>query len=223
MLRFAPAIGLLVGVGVLLSMSAPASAQNVRGQLPAAPTQPGLVNNPAALQLQQQKIVGFNVVGPNGNTIPNGGLLNPANNPASPLNNVNNPFGQQLNPYNQNPYGGYNSGFNPYVNPYLNPYSNPYLANPYLYNPYLFLNTGVPTGAPSGLPYPNPINMYNLNLNYQALTNPYLNPLSNPAFSGPFSPGPYSALAPLQAMGINNLLQSFPLNPNLGQNPNTLP
>jgi hypothetical protein len=171
-----------------------------------------------------QTPIGFNVsqiggAGLNGATT--GSVL--GNTGASALGGASNPFASPYGAFNTSPFSNpyaaspYTNPYlaSPYTNPYLaSPYANPYMASPYAnpyaaYNPYL--GGGFPTGGYSPL-YPpmSPMGAYNYSLNYQYLSNPNINPLSNPAFSGPFPPNIFNSMAPLNAMGFGNLLQSLP-------------
>jgi hypothetical protein len=204
-----------------LVASAPLSAQQFRNKMPGVPVPPAPQNNAAPGQpAANGKIIGFNVIGGNSG---NGGI---SNNIQGML-NASNPLGQNAAfPFN-NTVPGFNpssqfSAFNPlnYNAMMYGPYGlPPYGFNPYGYNPYLFSNTGQVVGG-MNVPYPSMAQLYNFNLNYQYLANPYLNPLSNPAFSGPFPAGIFNSTAALTAMGFANLLQNGPLpaNANTGGN-----
>lgn len=238
MRRCACLAGLAFVIGLVASR--PAAAQQFRKfqQAPAAPAVPaqnnannaqGPFNIPGG-----QTPIGFNVSQMNGGGLNGGTPLASmlANGGAAGLGGFNTQFnsttlGPTSNPFASVPYAGFNTNWmnqmygNPYTsagagNAYLssafaNPYQTPGYGNPY-YNPYYFMGTGYPTGNYNSL-YPpiSPTGMYNYNLNYQYLTNPYINPLSNPAFSGPFQPSVFNSLAPLNAMGFGNLLQQMPL------------
>jgi len=239
MVRFLLFAGLLLGV--LATGAGPSSAQQFRNAPVNAPPIPQVQNNfnNVLQQQQNQKIVGYNVTGINGqgvvgqnglpgttasniiNGMNNGGGLygtTPPLNPyASALNPVN-PYANNaaLSPYNYNtmmygtPYGPM-PAYPPYGYPPA-PYYNPYA------NPYPFLGTGTVAGMSGGpvgaMPYPSPAQLYNFNLNFAYLNNPYINPMSNPAFSGPFPAGVFNAAAALNLMGMGNILQQAPLNPN---------
>ena len=215
MFRFIPVLGLLVGLAIILTTPASVAAQKARQAMPASPPATPLANNfnnPNNTQLRPGGIVtNFTVTNPIGQGSNNGqnpGLANNAN-------------GMNYNPYN----GGYGAGYNPYLNPssalnpnnynamMYGPYANPYGANPYAssYNPNGFANTGTATGTTGTSNAPSLANLFNFNLNYQYLSNPYLNSLSNPAFSGPFAAGIFNSTAALNAIGFGNLLQNLPL------------
>lgn len=226
MSRIIPVIALLLGWVMLLAGTGPLRAQQIRNMNQKAPAIGGLQNNFNTPQAQQnQKVVGFNVLGAanqnNNQAAAPGGTANAI------MNGINNGTlgNPNLNPYNS----GFPTGYNPYANnAALSPYNyntmmygspyGPMPINPYYgyYNPYQFLNTGTIAGTSTGViaNYPTPAQMYNFNLNYQYLSNPYLNSLSNPAFSGPFPAGVFNSTAALNILGFGNILQNFPLNPN---------
>ena len=207
--RFHCVNGLLVGLAVLGS-AAPLSAQQFtapnRFQNNGAPARAPQFNTPLPLIRQQQQQQGL-IPNPNGGAplLNNGTNIINANNGANLANLAaqnanqfnNNPFN---NPYANNAYGynGYNTG-------YGNPYLNPMMMNA---DPSWFWGTGMPTGGYTPF-YPNYISP-NYALNMQALTNPYLNSLSNPAMSGPFPAGVQNSTWALGAMGIGNILQQYP-------------
>jgi hypothetical protein len=170
-----------------------------------------------------QTPIGFNVsqIGGAGlNGAATGSVLGNTGASALGLGGASNPFASPYGGFNTSPFSALSGNpylNSPYSNPYLGAYGNPYPGaayNPYMspYNPYYFPATGYPTGVYNPL-YPpmSPMGAYNYNLNYQYLSNPNINPLSNPAFSGPFPPSMFNSLAPLNAMGFGNLLQSLPL------------
>jgi hypothetical protein len=209
MARYLRSSVLVLGLACVLALPGLSAAQQLR-KFPSTPPPtpfPGNFNNAnPANNAAQPPIVGFNVSQPNAGGTNLGALLN----------NGGNGFGN-TNPLGVNAYG-FNSSFqNPYASLFNNPYAPPYnpYVNPYN-NPYSFWGTGYPTGSYNPLYSMNPAAMYNYNFNMQYLTNPYLNPMSNPAFSGPFPPNPFNAMGALNAMGLGNLLQSFPL-------PNAMP
>jgi hypothetical protein len=228
--RIISVVGLLVGWTAFFTDATSLPAQQFRNLPQTKVVQPPAVQNNFNNQLFQpgQKIVSFNVVGSSaqGNLAPNASLPNtPAlisalNNGTLNTNPINNGFQPTFNPY------ATNAALNPvyyntmmYGNPYGMPYGYP--INPYYsyFNPYAFLGTGAVAGMSGGpigggVAYPSPGQMYNFNLNYQYLSNPYLNPLSNPAFSGPFPPGLFNSTAALSLLGFGNVLQNLPLNPN---------
>jgi hypothetical protein len=222
MSRLIAIVGLVLG-WVVLQGDTPLRAQVFRTQpvktpQPAGP--PIIFNQQAPLN---PNAGGFNVIGGNQ---PNNAAGNNAN---SIINGVNNSplnngglTGQFTNPYTaaigNSPFA--NAALDPtnynmmmYGNPYgippgtpINPFYNPY------FNPYPFLPAG-PTGMPGAQqrPMPSPAQLYNFNFNFASLSNPYLNPLSNPAFSGPFPAGAFNAGTALNLMGAGNILQNFPL------------
>ncbi len=223
--------GLILGWGLVLSDSA-IQAQQFRTQqlkIPQQAAPPVIINQGGGGN--PNNAPGFNVVG-GGNALPNNAAGNNANAILNGMNNgtINNPNGFM------NPYGAMNGmGYNPYAgNAALDPtnynmmmYGNPYgvppgmpinpFYNPY-FNPYSFLGGGVPVGASyaGGMPQPTPAQLYNFNFNFQSLSNPLINPLSNPAFSGPFPAGTFNAAAALNLLGAGNILQNFPLPANIG-------
>jgi hypothetical protein len=187
-----------------------------------------------------QTPIGFNVSqigGAGASGTAGGSVLGSSGTSALGLGGATNPFASPYGAFNTSPFSalsGNPSAASPYTNPYLaSPYANPYLASPYAnpymaspyanpyaaYNPYYnpYLGGGFPAGGYSPI-YPpmSPAGTFNYNLNYQYLSNPSINPLSNPAFSGPFQPSVFNSMAALNAMGFGNLLQSLPL-------PNAMP
>jgi hypothetical protein len=229
--RFASLSGLTLALVASFAFPPASLGQQFRKQMPGNPQPAGLPNNVNP----QQPVIGFNVA-PNGAGINNGGAgLAPATG-GNPLFNGGNLSGLNTglaglsNPFqgNTSPMGSpFQTNMAATANYYSSLFGNPYAlpgGYPPGYNPYYFWGTGYPTGTYSPM-YPlNPAQVYNYNLNMQYLTNPYLNPLSNPAFSGPFQPNAFNALAPLNAMGFNGLLGSMPLPvPNMAPNNNNNP
>jgi hypothetical protein len=224
------AVGALILGWVVLHGDTPLFAQQFRTQQFRAPQQapPVIVNQQGGAN---PNAGAFNVIGGNNqpNGMQNGGLPNNANAIINGLNNGtlnNSPFGGSFaNPYT----AGLGGGMSPFAaNPALDPtnynimmYGNPYgvppgtplnpFYNPY-FNPYPFLNGPMMgMGGGQARPYPSPAQLYNFNYNFAYLSNPYLNPLSNPAFSGPFPAGAFSSSAALNLLGVGSILQNFPL------------
>jgi hypothetical protein len=226
MFRFIPGIGLLLGSVLLLGSESPLSAQQFRS-LQANPATPQVPLNNFNFQriVTNPNGVGSNVV--NGANAGVGQTTQPMNNANAIINGLNNGTignganGQFTNPYttgiNSSPYA--NAALDPtnynmmnYGNPYgippgtpINPFYNP------MFNPYPFLPPNSVGMAGPQVQMPSPAQLYNYNFNFAYLSNPYLNPLSNPAFSGPFPAGAFNAGTALNLMGAGNILQNFPL------------
>jgi hypothetical protein len=245
MVRFLPSAALLLGWIVLVTGATSVPAQQFRNLAQSSTPPPTPLQNNFNQQIQQlqsqqnQKIIGYQVLGQTGNQgVVGQNMTTPASNISSMLSNLQSGGLNNSNPYlggpnNYNPYlGGIGQPFNPYANnAALSPYNyntmmygtpyGPYPPpNPYYsyYYPYPFMATGsiagMSPGAPGATPFPTPAQLYNFNLNFAYLNNPYINPLSNPAFSGPFPAGVFNSTAALTIMGMGNLMQNFPLNPN---------
>jgi len=214
--RSIPVRGLLVGLAVLAAATNLPAQQFNRLQNAQVPARAPAFNTPLPLIRAQQQAAGL-IPNPNGGAplMNNGTNLINNNNGANLANlaNQNNQFNtnQFNNPYANNAYGYnvYNSG---YGNPYLNPAMNG--------DPYWFWGTGMPTGGYTPF-YPQFVSP-NFMLNMQALTNPHLNSLSNPAMSYPFPAGPLNSTWALSSMGIGNILQQYPQlggTPSVGSSP----
>lgn len=226
MSRFIPGIALFLGAVLLLGSESPLSAQQFRTVPlnPAIPQAP--VNNFNMQRIGNNPNGGAaNVIG--GNNAAAGQAAPPQNNANAIINGLNNgtinngAMGQFTNPYtagiNSSPY--YNAALDPtnynmmnYGNPYgippgtpINPFYNP------MFNPLPFLPPASVGMVGPQTAMPNPAQLYNFNYNFAYLSNPYLNPLSNPAFSGPFPAGAFNAGTSLNLLGAGNILQNFPL------------